>query len=202
MAGFLNTVLRSSTHSILLRNPEPKDASALAAILSNPANIEDDPMCSDDGLTISQASSMIEGDRISAAQPIPTRINLVVVILPFIGSEEESEVIGLSGFGGINEIEKEGVIRRFADVGAMINPKYRGKGLAVESMRLSIEFAFEKMKVDGISCQMLEKNAAIVGLVEKKFGWRGFRHVGKFGKEVRFEIDDREWEETKKRLAK
>lgn len=104
-------------------------------------------------------------------------------------------MIGLSGFGGIDDADGE----RFADIGAMVNEEYRGKGYAVESMRLSIEFAFRELKVEAVSCQMLEKNAAIVGLAEKKFGWTAERKEGKYGLEIKFVVRREEWEDTKKR---
>jgi len=86
-------------------------------------------------------------------------------------------------------------------VGAMINPEYRGKGYAVESMRLSIEFALEELSVEGISCEMLNVNAEMLGLVEKKFGWVGVRRTKSFGTEVRFEVRREEWVKTKERLG-
>jgi hypothetical protein len=45
---------------------------------------------------------------------------------------------------------------------------------------------------------MLERNVPMVGLVEKKFGWKRVRSEGKEGVEVRYEISLEEWEEWKK----
>ena len=120
----------------------------------------------------------------------------MIVLLPSPGAKEELEVIGLSGFGGIDEIEG----KRWADAGSMINPEFRGKGYAVESMRMSIEFAFGQLKIHGVSCQMLEKNVAIVGLVERRFGWVGKRSEGKYGRGVRYEVGREEWEQTKEKM--
>lgn len=135
--------------------------------------------------------------RESAIAPVPTRVNLVIVLLPRSNSTEEREVIGLSGFGDIDEVDGE----RYADVGVIVNEEYRGNGYAVESMRLSIEFAFRELKVDGVSCQTLEKNVAMVGLIEKRFGWKGVRREGKYGVEVKFVVKREGWEATKKRSS-
>lgn len=81
----------------------------------------------------------------------------------------------------------------------MINPEYRGKGYAVESMRMSVEFALEELGVEGISCQVLEGNGEMLGLVERKFGWVGVRKEGRWGREVRFEVRRGKWDETKER---
>ena len=116
------------------------------------------------------------------------------MLLPAVNSPDEVEVVGISGFGGIDEFEREveGEKKkvRFADVGVMLNEEWRGKGFAAESVRLSVDFAFEKLKTEGVSCQMLEVNEAMVGLVDKKFGWR--RVDSKEG-EVRFEVEPEEW---------
>lgn len=196
MSGFLDTKLYSPKLPLLLRNPELNDAKAFAAILSNPANTEFDPMCSPDPIPESKALEIITAMRTSAAESIPSRVNLVIVLLPSTGADEAGQLIGLSGFGGIDEIKG----KRWADAGAMINPEFRGRGYAIESMRLSIEFALEKLSVEGISCEMLQMNLSMINLVEKRFGWVGKKSEGKYGKEIRYEIGRDEWERTKERL--
>lgn len=83
----------------------------------------------------------------------------------------------------------------------MINPEHRGKGYAIESMRLSIEFALAELSVEGISCEMLDGNTEMLGLVEKKFGWVGVKSKKRFGVEVRFEVTREEWVKTKERMG-
>jgi RimJ/RimL family protein N-acetyltransferase len=197
MSGFLETNLYSPTLPILLRPPQSTDAQALSTILSNPANTKHDPMCSSDPTTPTQAESLISKMRLSASATLPTRVNLVVVLLPSPNAAQELEVIGLSGFGGIGVIEG----KRWADVGAMINSEHRGKGYAIESMRLSIEFALAELSVEGISCEMLDVNTEMLGLVEKNFGWVGVKNTKRFGIEVRFEITREEWAKTKERMG-
>ncbi|KAF4627573.1 hypothetical protein G7Y89_g10581 [Cudoniella acicularis] len=163
MSNFLNTQLYSPTHPILLRNPQEKDAAALAEILSRPSNTVHDLTCSPSGLSTPQALITIQKMRESASEPLPSRLNLVIVLLSSpLQTSEEGKVIGLSGFGGIDVVDGE----RIADVGVMLNEEYRGRGFAVESMRLSIAFVFAcvDLKIKDVSCQMLEKNVAIVSL--------------------------------------
>jgi RimJ/RimL family protein N-acetyltransferase len=197
MSGFSETKLYSPALPILLRPPQSTDAQALSTILSNPANTKHDPMCSSEPTTPSQAESLISKMRLSASATLPTRVNLVIALLPSPNSTQELEVIGLSGFGGIDVIEG----KRWADVGAMINPEHRGKGYAIESMRLSIEFALAELSVEGISCEMLDGNTEMLGLVEKKFGWVGVKSKKRFGVEVRFEVTREEWVKTKERMG-
>jgi len=200
MAGFLDTKLYSPTLPILLRNPEPRDASALSKLLSDPRNTEHDVASS---MTPEQALNTITKFRESASAAIPTRVNLMVVLLASINSVEEVEVFGISGFGGIRDFEREvkGEKKkvRFADVGVMLNEEWRGKGYAAEAVRLSVKFAFEKLKTGGVSCEMKEVNEAMVGLVEKKFGWR---RVKSDEGEVRFEVMPEEWRDWEERRVK
>jgi len=200
MAGFLDTKLYSPTLPILLRNPEPRDASALSKLFSDPRNTEHDVASS---MTPEQALNTITKFRESASAVIPTRVNLMVVLLASINSVEEVEVFGISGFGGIDEFEREvkGEKKkvRFADVGVMLNEEWRGKGYAAEAVRLSVKFAFEKLKTGGVSCEMKEVNEAMVGLVDKKFGWR---RVESDEGEVRFEVMPEEWRDWEERRVK
>ncbi|KAH8587605.1 GNAT domain-containing protein [Bisporella sp. PMI_857] len=195
MAGFCNTRLYSPTRPILLRNPEERDATTLMRILSDPANTKYDPHTGP-SLTIEQSKAMIEAMRKSAEEEVPTRVNMVVVRLPTVKAVEELEVIGLSGFGGIDEFErKEGKVR-FADVGAMLDERFRGQGFAVESIRLSVGFAFNNLKVDGVSCQMSAKNEPMIGLIDNKFGWTRVSGSSKSAFEsgdIRYELGPEEW---------
>lgn len=144
-----------------------------------------------------QASKFIARALVSASKESPTSVNLVLVLLPSISSEEEGEVIGLGGFGGIDEVDG----KRFGDAGIMIEPEFRGKGYALEALRLSIEFALEKLGVDGVSATTLERNVPMVGLLEKKMGWVGERRDSKWGVECLYKMYPAEWEVMKGRLS-
>ena len=199
MTGYLDTKLYSPTLPILLRNPESRDAAALSRLFSDPKNTEHDVASS---MSPEQAVALIAKFRESAAAAIPTRVNLLVVILPAPNSTEEGEVIGISGFGGIRdferEVEGESKKVRFADVGIMLNEEWRGKGYAAEAVRLSVGFAFGKLKAGGVSSEMKEVNKAMVGLVDKKFGWR---RVESEEGEVRFEVTPEEWRDWEERRS-
>lgn len=225
------TSLPSPTHPILLRNPRPTDAPAVAAILSDRANMlyerggpPEEPM------PASTAEDVLLHMRESAAHPSvlgddeddgravrngPPRVNLVVVYFPggradkcpsSLSSlkdkvkasksmeegekkngedEEDGIVIGLSGFGNISTLEVgEGPgrkrILRTGDVGAMINPPYRGRGFAVEAIRLSVEWGFAKLRegglqLDSITASTDVENEPMIRLLEEKFEWTGVR---------------------------
>lgn len=197
MPGFADTILYSPTHPIVLRNPKPSDASVLSRILSNPENIKNDPMCSPTGFSEEQSSKFIARSLESASKEIPTSVSLVLVLLPSISSSEEGEVIGLGGFGGIDE--EDG--KRFGDVGIMVEPEFRGRGYALEALRLSIEFALEKLGVDGVSAATLEMNEPMVTLLERKMGWAGERRDSKWGVECLYKMYPADWEAMKRRMG-
>ncbi|KAH0431373.1 acetyltransferase [Colletotrichum camelliae] len=215
-ASHLPTLLRSATHPILLRTLIPSDAAAISAVLSNPENTEFDPHAS--AISPEVAAKVIDRMRESAAVPSvldpasgkvasgPGRVNLAIVHVPGADAgDADGVVIGLGGFGGINESttseEGGGGKRRVADVGAMLNPEYRGKGFAAEAIRLAVEFAFRGveeggLQVDAVSATMSERNLPMVGLVEKKLGWVGVRKPGeKEGDdgEIYFEVTKDTW---------
>ncbi|KAF4845746.1 hypothetical protein CGCSCA4_v006196 [Colletotrichum siamense] len=210
-ASHLPTLLRSTTHPLLLRTLIPSDAAAISAVLSNPENTKFDPHAS--AISPDVAAKVIDRMRESAAVPSvldpvtgkvasgPGRVNLAIVHIPNAG-DDEGVVIGLGGFGGINEsTSDDGSKRRVADVGAMLNPEYRGKGFATEAIRLAVEFAFRGvaeggLQVDAVSATMSERNLPMVGLVEKKLGWVGVRRAGeKEGDdgEIYFEVTKDTW---------
>ena len=225
MTGFLHTKLFSPTLPILIRNPEPTDAAALSRILSNPANIGLDK--SANALSVSDAEVAISRMRESAAEAVPTRVNFVVELLsgttaPKSGEEKDGEeegdengngngngnVIGLSGFGGIDVDPADG--KRFADVGAMIDPEYRGRGFALEAVRLSIDFAFGVLKVDGVTAHTLEANVAMVGLLDRKLGWKAEKKeemagadagAGVVEVECVYRMSESEWRLMRERLV-
>lgn len=223
MPGFLDTVLRSEKHPIYLRNPQVSDATAYARIFSNPENIKDEVSTSEETMSVEDAERLITAMRKSAAEDVPTRVNFVVMYTgPLHSSEDgpggkqngngdhynddekegeergEGIIIGVSGFGGIDLIDG----KRHADVGALIEPEYRRRGYALECFRLSIDFAFDKLKTEAVSCQTLAKNTAMVGLVTQKLGWTETARTvtASHGEEVRFEMSPEQWTEMKKRV--
>ncbi|KAK2000131.1 acetyltransferase [Colletotrichum falcatum] len=207
-ASHLPTVLRSPTHPILLRTLEARDAAVLSAVLSDPENTKHDPHAS--AVSPEVAAAVIGRMRESAAAPTvldeatgrvvsgPGRVNLLIVYTEGGGAGDEGVGIGLAGFGGINEHEGEGGGKvRVGDVGAMVNPAYRGRGFATEAIRLAVEWGFTRVEdggpqFDRITATMLEANAPMVGLMERKFGWERVATPGKEG-EVTFEAGPEDW---------
>ncbi|GKT45668.1 uncharacterized protein ColSpa_05849 [Colletotrichum spaethianum] len=215
-ATHLPTLLRSPTHPILLRTMEPRDAAALSAVLSDPENNKYDPNAS--AISPEVAEKAIGRMRESAAVPTvldeasgrvvsgPGRVNMVLVHVE--GTEntmgargDEGTVVGLAGFGGINEHEEVGKGKvRVGDVGAMVNPGFRGRGFATEAIRLAVDWAFTGVEdggpqLDRVTATMSEANRPMVALVEKKFGWTGVVKPGKEGEagEVLFEVEPENW---------
>ncbi|KAF9870373.1 acetyltransferase [Colletotrichum karsti] len=200
-ASHLPTTLRSATHPILLRTLSPSDAPAVSAVLSDPDNTRHDPHAS--AISPEVAVKVVERMRESAGVPSvldaetgkvvsgPGRVNLVVVYLDTDAEDSDGRVIGFGGFGGINETEGK---VRVGDVGVMIDKEFRGRGFAVEAMRLAVEWAFRGveeggLQLDRVSATMREENVAMVRLVEGRLGWEGVRRGG----EVFFEVTEETW---------
>lgn len=212
-ASHLPTLLRSGTHPILLRTLEPRDAAAVSAVLSDPENTKHDPHAS--AVSPEVAARVIERMRESASVPTvlegasvasgPGRVNLLIVHVPGVEnatgcSADDGVVIGFGGFGDIKETEEGGKKVRVGDVGAMINAEYRGRGFATEAIRLAVEWAFTDVvdggpQMDRVSATMSEKNEPMIGLVEKKLGWKGVVKPGKEegGGEMYFEVTKNTW---------
>ncbi|KAF6829439.1 GCN5-related N-acetyltransferase protein [Colletotrichum plurivorum] len=214
-ATHLPTLLRSATHPILLRTLEPRDAASVSAVLSDPENTKHDPHAS--ALSPEVAARVIERMRESASVPTvldpasgrvasgPGRVNLLIVHVPGVdntlaSTADDGVVIGFGGFGDIKDLEEDGKKIRVGDVGAMINAEYRGKGFATEAIRLAVEWAFTSVEdggpqLDRVSATMSEKNEPMIGLVEKKLGWKGVVKPGKEegGGEMYFEVTKDAW---------
>jgi RimJ/RimL family protein N-acetyltransferase len=139
----------------------------------------------------------------------PQRVNMAVVYSPkqdnsHPNKEEEDKMIGLGGAGWIHTRDEDGKKIRAADMGVMIDPTYRGRGFAVEAMRLAAEWGFIPVKDGGpqfdlVTMTTLEENVAMVRLVENKLGLKGVRRESKEkgveGKmEVHWEVDAEKWE--------
>ncbi|KXH48564.1 acetyltransferase [Colletotrichum nymphaeae SA-01] len=214
-ASHLPTTLRSPTHPLLLRTLEDSDFAAVSAVLSDPENTKYDPHAS--AISPEVAKIVIARMRESASVPSvvdeegkvvsgPGRVNLLVV---YVGdgtddgktsSEKEGTVIGFGGYGGINEHEEDGRKIRVGDVGVMINAEFRGRGFAVETVRLAVEWGFRKvaeggLQLERVSATMSERNVPMRGLIEKRFGWAGVVKPGKEegGGEVFFEVTGETW---------
>ncbi|KAM3502148.1 hypothetical protein MY10362_005045 [Beauveria mimosiformis] len=233
----LNTRLPSPTLPIVLRTIQPSDAARLAALLSDPSNASDPNAAP---LSATAASELIARQRLSASVPTvidtarsgsvgggggsaviisgPSRVNMVIeLLLPDAASSSSSSssstplVIGLGGYGAIKELVRDGRKMRAGDVGAMIDPEYRGKGYATEAMRLAIDWAFADattgsgggLQLDLVTVTTLEDNVAMVKLAEDRLGLKGRdtrRARGDEGAEgnteVYYELTKKDWQEV------
>ncbi|KAM3439424.1 hypothetical protein MY4824_002699 [Beauveria thailandica] len=228
----LNTRLASPTLPIVLRTIQPSDAARLAALLSDPSNAPADPNAVP--LSATAASELIARQRLSASVPTvidtarggviisgPSRVNMAIeLLLPDAASSSSLSsssspplVIGLGGYGAIKELVRDGKKIRAGDVGAMIDPEYRGKGYATEAMRLAIDWAFADattgsgggggLQLDLVTVTTLEDNVAMVKLAEDRLGLKGRdtrRACGEEGAEgkteVYYELTKKDWQEV------
>ena len=226
---FLTTRLPSPILPILLRNPLPTDAPAYYNIITNPAKTRLDRSPNQNQirptksapssptrraqLTIFDIDKRIAEQRADAAEPVPKRINLLVI------DTRTDQVVGLGGFGAIHAVARseasssgmlpfpsqDGKDLRIGDAGIMLTPSSRGQGFAQEAMRLTVEFGFEELRLDEVTISMLEVNRPMVRVVEA-LGWglgrtrEEKRVLGKTGEvEVVFRMGREEYFDRKRK---
>ncbi|KAK5998595.1 hypothetical protein PT974_00976 [Cladobotryum mycophilum] len=205
-ASHLNTLIQSPALPLSLRTIQPPDAPFFSAILAQDPN--------ERPIDLPLAGDIIARQRESANQPTvcgpdgqvvsgPSRVNMVLVLK--VDNEPEGLPIGLGGFGAIKDWERDGKKIRAGDVGVLIDPKYRGKGYAVEAMKMAINWAFSPVNAGGpqldlITITTLEENTAMLNLV-KKLGIKGEgitrpveHEEGK--QEVYYEVKPEDWQEA------
>ncbi|KAK0390985.1 hypothetical protein NLU13_0487 [Sarocladium strictum] len=203
-----NTLLTSATHPIRLQSLRLQDAAGFAHILAVDANDGQPPR------SLERARAAIERIQASAAVPSvlstrdgvrlsgPTSVNLHVVVPN--GEEREGgyEIIGLGGFGAIKTWVRDGKKVSAGDAGVVLDPRFRGKGYAVEAMRMTIDWAFRKLEEGGLQLDIVtvttdSENKAMIKLTDEKLGLRG-RGVLRDGeftdKEMYWEITPEEWQ--------
>jgi RimJ/RimL family protein N-acetyltransferase len=84
-----------------------------------------------------------------------------------------SETQEMVGYLSIKSIDHR---NRKAMLGGILigNNEFRGRGIALEALRLAVEFAFEELNINLLTTSMLEEQYASVKLVEKL----GFSRAG------------------------
>ncbi|KAH8884856.1 acyl-CoA N-acyltransferase [Thozetella sp. PMI_491] len=188
----INTRISSPTLSLVLRPLELQDAAALAGLLSDHRNMLFESPEPPKPMSTETGTIVITRMRESAATPTvvgpdgrvlsgPGRVNLAVV---HTAPDAEDILVGLGGFGSIKDLpitsDEEQRTERVGDVGCMLDSAYRGKGYAVEAMRLAIEWAFRSaaeggLQLDRVTAGTLVENEPMIALIEKKLGWNGTR---------------------------
>ncbi|KAL2208984.1 acetyltransferase [Sarocladium strictum] len=201
-----NTRLASSMHPIRLQNIQPQDAAGFAQVIAadngKPPMDLDRARASIERINGNAATpsvlSTADGKRLSG----PGSVNLLVVESKDGGAEGEYEVIGLSGFGAIKTLEKDGKKVSAGDAGVVLVSKYRGKGYAVEAMKLSIDWALRSLEEGGLQLDLVtittrSDNEAMTRLTDEKLGLKGKSIIrdGEFSdKEIYWEITPQEWQ--------
>ncbi|KAH8178176.1 acetyltransferase (GNAT) domain-containing protein [Sarocladium implicatum] len=208
----MNTVLTSPSHPIRLQNLHARDAAGFAHILAVDANDGKPPR------DLERARAGIEKLNTSASAPSilstptgarlsgPKNVNLFVVV-PRDGEsqsegEADYEVIGLGGFGAIKTFHRDGKEVSAGDAGIVLDPKYRGKGYAVEAMKLTVDWAFRSLKEGGLQLDLVtittrSDNDAMIRLTNEKLGLkgRGVLRDGEFSdKEWYWEVNAEDWQ--------
>ena len=74
---------------------------------------------------------------------------------------EEDKMIGTCGFTRFEYSHDLG------EVGYVINPEYRGRGIAVEAVREVMRFGFEVLGLNRIEAKFMEHNSASLRVMEK-----------------------------------
>lgn len=210
-AHHLNTRLESPTLPIILRVVEIQDAPHHAAMLSSPDN-GGDP---DKPFPVSKSEQAIPAQRESASVPTilgadgrvvsgPRRVNMVVCLKTPSGDEQ---VIGLGGYGAVEDREHEGRKIRAGDVGVLLNKEHRGKGYAAEAMRLAMDWGFSAVtdggpQMDLVTLTTLADNKPMSKLAEERLGLKDKWIARPAGfdatkQELYMEVKPEEWKEIR-----
>lgn len=202
-----DTRLTSTSYPIRIQNLQSQDAAVFAHLLAIAADDGKQPWDigrakasiarSNAAASVPSILSTIDGLRLSG----PTSVNLLVV-LSKEGEAEEYEAIGLGGYGAIKTLERDGKKVSAGDVGVVLDHQYRGKGYAVEAMRMSIDWAFRSLEDGGLQLDLVTvttstENEPMICLTDEKLGLKGKSIVrdGEFShKEMYWEITPQEWE--------
>jgi RimJ/RimL family protein N-acetyltransferase len=212
----LETRIESASLPIFLRTIRLSDAPSHSRLLSLPENGADpaarpiDPATSERIIT-KQLESLEKPTTYTSEGKVvsgPGRVNMVVC-LKTGGGPEDDVVIGLGGFGAIKDWERNGQAIRAGDVGVMLDPKYRGKGYAVEAMKLATDWAFTPAtkggpQLDLVTITTLDDNKAIIKLVEEKLGLKdkGILRLAEFDEtkqEKYYELTAELWHKVNKK---
>lgn len=207
----LSARVESAKYPIILRTVEERDAAAYADLLFGKRN---NPEATSDTIDVARGLELVKGHREKMSTPTvvgadgrvvsgPPKVNMVVALKGPNG--EDDEVIGLGGYGAMKDWVRDGVNVRAGDAGVMIDVAHRGKGYAVEAMKLAIDWAFSPVSQGGPQLDLVTittdtTNAAMIKLTEEHLGLKGkgVTRPGEFSEsEVYWEMNKQQWEEAK-----
>lgn len=75
---------------------------------------------------------------------------------PFVATTDDGKVVGFFCYA-LNIAENEGMLKF-----VMVDPKYRGKGVAREMLALALKYAFEITKADSVQLYVFSENIRAV----------------------------------------
>ncbi len=77
------------------------------------------------------------------------------------GVEYQGKMIGTAGFTSFN------LLANSAEIGYVINPEYKGMGIATEAARAVIKFGFEALKLNRIEARYMTANTKSFRVMQK-----------------------------------
>ena len=177
-----HVILRSKSLPLELRTPVLSQTLPLLDFFTNEENIKYDQSVS--ALNTKEAVEKFILDSLKFSHPpdpeVPDKLNLVVLA--------DGMLVGMSGLGCITS-DMHG--NRFGDVGIMIDPQFRGRGYAEESLRITIDYALRVLCLDEVIIACTGVNVAMQRLMEDKFGLEAVRidpQSSDFGNECLYTI--------------
>jgi RimJ/RimL family protein N-acetyltransferase len=78
------------------------------------------------------------------------------------GIEYESKIVGMVGLSKVNNKGNKN-----AELGYWIGKDYRGKGFTKEAVKLILDFAFKKLKLERVQAKVMHPNIISAKLLEK-----------------------------------
>jgi ribosomal-protein-alanine N-acetyltransferase len=91
--------------------------------------------------------------------------------------KDSGKMIGTCGFAKIDTLNDS------AELGYVLNPEYRGKGIAAEAAERVVRFGFEELKLNRIEARFMQGNEASLRVMEKLgMSFEGFERQSIFVK--------------------
>ena len=163
---------------LVLRPPLVSDAPNMQARVADRRNVEYLPHLQSKG---DQPVSAVESWIAMMRRDFGTK-NIFLLL------ELDGEVVGEGGLGFID------LVNRTAEAGVMLSWQQAGRGIATESVRLSIDYAFSQLKLDSVRFGTMADNAGMRAVLERKLGLTGKSNTRKDGlEEVLYSVDRQDW---------